>query len=191
MQARFEYLEDSELIMVNLDIYHDERGELSEIYNMNQFHEFGICDEFIHEVESISKFNVIRGFHYQSRKNALSKLIRVLEGCFQCVFLDIRHSSDTYGKVYSYVLSDKRQMIYVPIGYALAIQSLYDVNYFIYKMSNTFVSEESRAINTQIGVDDLDLNNIFTRYIDSGNVILSEKDMNAPIWNDYCKDPEY
>ena len=82
-------------------------------------------------------------------------------------------------------------MIYVPIGYALAIQSLYDVNYFIYKMSNTFVSEESRAINTQIGVDDLDLNNIFTRYIDSGNVILSEKDMNAPIWNDYCKDPEY
>jgi len=159
MQFEFKKIEDSEVIVVKLDTYNDERGELSEIYNREQFYTGGIYDDFIHEVENKSKFNVIRGLHYQAKGNALSKLIRVVKGCYRCVFIDIRESSDNYGSMYSYVLDDLKEMVYVPVGYALGIQSFDHINHFIYKMSKSYDHEQARSINPIRGTQALVLSN--------------------------------
>jgi dTDP-4-dehydrorhamnose 3,5-epimerase len=222
MKLEFDKIEKSELILVRMDTHSDERGEVSEIYNREQFYTGGIYDDFIHEVENYSHFNTIRGLHYQAKENAISKLIRVVVGCYRCVFVDIRQSSDNYGCMYSYMLEDLKEMIYVPIGYALGIQALHHDNHFIYKMSKTYNHKYARSINPTKGIESLvDSENNSLSFIYKKNIIknlsrfqntgalsniyslnsdnpmrwinpsVSDKDDNAPTWEDYLKNPEY
>ena len=198
MRLKFKQIETSDIIRISMDTHSDNRGEVSEIYNQNQFHQHGILDSFIHEVENRSKFNVVRGFHYQARENQLSKLIRVVSGCYKCVFIDIRQSSDKLGTVYSQILDNYKEMVYVPIGYALGIQSLDHTNHFIYKMSQTYEHSYARSINPLKGTQSLldSDGNSLSSILDEGTSSLpppevSETDKNAPLWDEYLKKPEY
>ena len=198
MLFKFKQIETSDIIRISMDTHSDNRGEVSEIYNQNQFYQHGILDNFIHEVENRSKFNVVRGFHYQARENQLSKLIRVVSGCYKCVFIDIRQSSDKLGTVYSHILDNYKEMVYVPIGYALGIQSLDHTTHFIYKMSQTYEHSYARSINPLKGTQSLldSDGNSLSSILDEGTSSLpppedSETDKNAPLWDEYLKKPEY
>jgi len=147
VQLKFEQIGGSDIVLIKMDSYSDQRGEVSEVYNQQQFHQYGICDDFVHEAENRSKFNVIRGLHYQAKENQISKLIRVLNGSYKCVFIDIRQSSQELGRVYCHYLADQKEMVYLPVGYAIGIQSFDHTNHFIYKMSGAYDHQYARSIN--------------------------------------------
>ena len=104
--------------LMKLELHSDFRGNFYEIYNKKKFYKFGIKDEFVQDNISISKKNVLRGMHY-TINNPQSQLLTVLEGkIFDCL-VDLRKSSKSFGKFFSFILeSKKKNQIYMPPGIA-------------------------------------------------------------------------
>ena len=73
----------------------DFRGNLRETYNKKIIN----WDKFIFEYATISKKNVLRGFHFQ-HKHQQSKLITVIKGKILDCVIDLRRNSSTFGKIF-------------------------------------------------------------------------------------------
>lgn len=99
----------------------DSRGAIVNIFNKNEL--FGLFEgfgelNFIHQ--TLSKRDVLRGFHYQAEKPQ-SRLLRVSYGAIYDVILDLRKSSSTFGKWQAEILtSDNPSSIWLPAGVAHA-----------------------------------------------------------------------
>ena len=77
----------------------DPRGMLREIYKKKIIK----WDNLIFDYVTISKKNVLRGFHFQS-KFTQAKFVNVLKGKILDVVVDLRKSSRTFGKSFSIIL---------------------------------------------------------------------------------------
>ena len=74
--------------------------------------------KFNHDKFSLSKKNVLRGMHLQT-KNPQAKFISVVKGKILDVVIDCRKKSKTYGKHFKIILSDQNcKSLYVPAGFA-------------------------------------------------------------------------
>ena len=82
------------LKIVQSKIYRDNRGLLKEIFKQKLFKN----DDFIFNIVSCSKKNVIRGFHIQT-KFKQAKYVSVLKGAILDVALDLRKGSKTFGQL--------------------------------------------------------------------------------------------
>ena len=113
--------------------FKDNRGFFRELYLRKH-----INKELIFDVMSLSKKNVIRGLHLQTKKPQ-AKLITVLKGKIFDVCLDCRKNSKTFGKYFSKEINaDNRNMIYVPSGFAHGFISLTDNSELIYLVSSPY-----------------------------------------------------
>ena len=66
----------------------------------------------------MSKFNVLRGMHYQIKYEQI-KLVRVLKGEIFDVVVDLRRKSKYFGKWFGFNLSYRNMLqIYIPKGFA-------------------------------------------------------------------------
>jgi dTDP-4-dehydrorhamnose 3,5-epimerase len=75
--------------------------------------------EFVQENESLSRFGVVRGLHYQEDPHAQSKYIRVVEGEIFDVAVDIRRESPTLGQAFCLNLSsENKKQLFIPKGFA-------------------------------------------------------------------------
>ena len=84
---------------------------------------------------SLSKKNVIRGLHIQTKKPQ-AKVITVVSGKIMDVAVDLRKNSKTFGKYYSLIISDKSDYsFYVPEGFAHGFLCLSDECIVHYKCS--------------------------------------------------------
>ena len=81
--------------------YRDKRGYLKELLSENK-----IKKKFVLSILSFSKKNVLRGLHFQT-KNPQGKYVTVLKGKIFDVAVDLRKNSNTFGKYFSCVLSEK------------------------------------------------------------------------------------
>ena len=115
----------------------DSRGLLREIYKKKIIK----WNNLIFDYVTISKKNVLRGFHIQS-KFSQAKFVNVLKGKILDVVVDLRKSSKTFGKSFSIILSEKNCLsLYIPEGFAHAYYT-YDNNSVIYyKLSNYYHPE--------------------------------------------------
>ena len=112
----------------------DFRGSLRETYNKKIID----WDKFIFEYTTISKKNVLRGFHFQY-KHQQSKLVTVIKGKILDWVIDLRKNSRTFGKTFSIVLSgDNCKSLYVPKGFAHAYFSIQKMNVIYYKLSDYY-----------------------------------------------------
>lgn len=102
----------------NLKKFTDNRGIFYEIYKSKRYKQIQINDKFVQNSISISKKNVLRGFHY-TINNSQSQLLTILEGkIFDCI-VDLRKKSKTFKKVFTFILSSKKNnQIYMPSGMA-------------------------------------------------------------------------
>ncbi|HOO42138.1 MAG TPA: dTDP-4-dehydrorhamnose 3,5-epimerase [Bacteroidales bacterium] len=100
-------------------VYRDERGYFMESFLRESFsRHIGLID-FVQENESMSRFGVTRGLHYQADPYAQSKYIRVVEGKIFDVAVDIRPESPTRGKVFCLDLSaENKKQLFIPKGFA-------------------------------------------------------------------------
>ena len=121
----------SGLIIYQRVSYNDSRGYFREL-----FFEKSLNKKFIFDYISLSKKNVIRGLHLQT-KNPQGKLITVLNGKIFDIALDCRKQSKTFGKYFKIILSDKNnKSLFIPEGFAHGFCSLTNNSILHYKCTN-------------------------------------------------------
>ena len=112
----------------------DFRGSLRETYNKKIIN----WNKFIFEYATISKKNVLRGFHFQ-HKHQQSKLVIVIKGKILDWVIDLRRNSSTFGKTFSIILSENNcKSLYIPRGFAHAYFSMQQENVIYYKLSDYY-----------------------------------------------------
>ncbi|MBE0538691.1 MAG: dTDP-4-dehydrorhamnose 3,5-epimerase [Ignavibacterium sp.] len=172
------------LLIIKPKVFGDDRGYFFESYNKDNFIKTGIDVEFLQDNISKSKKSTIRGLHYQIGEKAQGKLCKVVFGKVLDVAVDIRFGSPTYGKHFSYELSEENHaQLWIPPGFAHGFSVLSDEAIFSYKCTALYSKEHERAII----FNDPDLN------IDwkVENPIVSEKDFKAPFFKNIEKEFTY
>ena len=111
----------------------DNRGSLRETYNKKLLNK-----KFVFEYCTTSKKNILRGFHFQT-KFQQSKYVNVLKGKILDVVIDLRKNSQTFGKSFKIVLSQKNATsLFIPKGFAHAYFSYDTENIIYYKLDNFY-----------------------------------------------------
>ena len=176
---RMKYIETeiAGLWIIEPKVLSDSRGYFMESFKQEVFNQNVGKVDFIQENESGSSRGVLRGLHYQLAPYSQAKLVRVIEGTVLDVAVDLRKGSPTFGKYMAVELSgqNKRQF-YIPQGFAHGFHVLSERAVFTYKVDNPYMPSHERSLrfdDSQIGID--------WRITDPENVILSEKDKNAPL----------
>lgn len=165
------------VIIINHDVYEDQRGFFKETYQKNKFDEIGIKYDFVQDNFSFSNKNVIRGLHFQKLKPQ-GKLIWCPYGKVLDVVLDINPSSKTFGKHISVELESNIPLsIWVPPGYAHGFSVLSDSAMFCYKCTDFYNPDDEFGVRW----NDKDLK------IDWGinDPIISSKDDSFPSLKEY------
>ena len=112
----------------------DSRGNLRETFRKKIIK----WDNLIFDYTTVSKKNVLRGFHFNS-KFPQAKFVTVLKGKILDYVIDLRKKSKTFGKSFSIILSDSNcKSLYIPKGFAHAYYSFSSLNIIYYKLSNYY-----------------------------------------------------
>ena len=149
-------------------------------YNEKKFEELtGLNGHFVQDNISKSSFGVLRGLHLQKGDYAQAKLVSCLEGKVWDIAVDLRKDSPSFGQWYGMELSaDNKLQFYVPRGFAHGFVVLSETAIFSYKCDNLYNKESEGSVK----YNDPDLN--IDWKISEADMILSEKDKNAPLFKD-------
>jgi dTDP-4-dehydrorhamnose 3,5-epimerase len=135
-----------EVLIIEPDLYGDDRGYFMESWNFNKYASFGIELPFVQDNYSYSKYGVLRGLHYQL-KRPQAKLVSVLSGSVYDVAVDIRTSSPTFGKWVGVELSrENHKQLYIPAGFAHGFKVLSESADFIYKCTDFYAPDDDYGI---------------------------------------------
>jgi dTDP-4-dehydrorhamnose 3,5-epimerase len=159
--------------------FEDSRGFFMETYQKEIFSQNGIPFDFIQDNHSFSRHGVLRGLHYQVI-HPQGKLVRAVSGEIFDVAVDLRKSSENFGKWVGTLLSAENHLqLWVPPGFAHGYYVLGEQADVLYKTTDTYHPESERCIRW----DDPDLDIHWP--IPAGDApILSEKDANGSLFID-------
>ena len=145
---KFSRVEIPDVIIIEPDVFTDERGYFFESFKQNELNEFlGYDVNFCQDNESKSTYGVLRGLHYQEPPFAQAKLVRVIQGSVLDVAVDIRKGSPTFGKHISIELNDQNKMqLFMPRGFAHGFITLSETAIFSYKVDSCFNSKSEKGI---------------------------------------------
>ena len=137
-----------ELIVIEPEVFEDERGFFFEAFNQKKFnHLLGGDITFVQDNHSKSKQGVLRGLHYQAAPFAQAKLVRVVSGEIFDVAVDIRMESPSYGQWSGEILSaQNKKQLWIPEGFAHGFLVLSDEAEVLYKSTNFYAPEHERTI---------------------------------------------
>ena len=126
------------VVVIEPQVFGDDRGYFMETYQKDQFAAAGIDKEFVQDNQSRSTRGVLRGLHFQ-KNHTQGKLVRVTKGEVYDVAVDCRPHSATFGKWVGVTLSeDNKKMFYIPEGFAHGFLVLSDVAEFCYKCTDVY-----------------------------------------------------
>lgn len=148
------HLEIEGLLLIEPDVYTDNRGYFIELFSEEKFSRMNLPDTFCQDNLSVNKKNVIRGLHFQLDPFVQGKLVRVLKGAVLDVAVDLRADSPTFGKHVSVLLNDSsNHILWVPAGFAHGFSVLEDQTIFHYKCTGYY----NKTAESGIRYDDADL----------------------------------
>ena len=157
--------------------YGDGRGYFFESFHRDRFKENGINFEVAQVNQSLSSAGVVRGLHLQLPPFAQAKLVRVISGEVLDIVVDVRPSSETYGKHFSCLLnSEKNNILYVPKGFAHGFISRKET-VFQYLVDEVYNREYERGIqwnDPELGID-----------WQISSPVVSEKDQGLPTFEEF------
>lgn len=85
--------------------------------------------------------------HLQRSPHAEAKLVRCTQGKIYDVIIDLRFDSPTYKKWKAVILSEERRnMLYIPEGFAHGFQTLANNTEVFYQISAPFVAESAFGV---------------------------------------------
>ena len=135
------------LLVFAPEIYEDDRGYFFESWNKKIFKKLGLNYEFNQDNQSLSKYGVLRGLHFQNPPYAQGKLVRVVKGKVLDVVVDIRSDSSTYGSHYKIELSETNKLIFwIPPGFAHGFITLENDTIFSYKCTSVYNKQSEQAL---------------------------------------------
>jgi len=166
------------VLIVLPKVFGDARGWFYESWAERDYLEAGISAKFIQDNQSFSKEKgTLRGIHFQNGASAQAKLVRCTRGKVLDIAVDLRKGSPTYAKWTGVELSEEnKKQFFIPRGFGHAFLTLTDDVEFCYKTDNYYDAAADRSIrydDPAIGVE-----------WGAGELILSEKDKNAPLLKD-------
>lgn len=165
------------LFVIEPRIFGDDRGYFFEVFSERVFRsETGLDIHFVQDNESRSVKGVLRGLHFQNPPHAQDKLVRVVSGKVQDVAVDLRAGSPTFGKYHSEILdAERKNMLFIPAGFAHGFLSLEDNTVFQYKCSRFYEPSSEASVfwnDPAIGIEWM---------LPGFDYIISEKDRKAPL----------
>jgi dTDP-4-dehydrorhamnose 3,5-epimerase len=127
-------------LVLEPEIYEDERGFFARSFSAREFESHGVNPRV---AECNISFNrrrfTVRGMHFQHAPYAQAKLVRCIAGAIYDVILDLRRDSETFGRWIGVELSaDNQLMLYVPEGFAHGFQTLADDTEVFYQVSEYY-----------------------------------------------------
>ncbi len=144
-----------EVVIVEPQLYRDDRGFFLETYNQERYRQGGIDVVFVQDNHSQSVRDTVRGLHAQLRRPQ-GKLLRVIRGEIYDVAVDIRVGSPRYLQWAAVTLSaDNFRQVYIPPGFAHGFCVTSDVAEVEYKCSDLYDPEDELRIlwnDPEIGV---------------------------------------
>lgn len=165
-----------DVIVIEPDVFGDERGFFMESWNRQRYRDAGITDDFVQDNFSLSRRGILRGMHFQNPK-AQGKLVSALQGEVLDVAVDLRTASPTFKRWVAVVLSseNKRQM-FVPPGFAHGFLVLSETALFHYKCTELYARAHERSFRW----DDPEIGIAWP----VREPVLSERDKRAPLFRD-------
>jgi len=122
-------------------VFGDERGFFMETWNAAAFRDLGLDRDWVQDNHSHSQRGVLRGLHFQN-PDAQGKLVRVARGAVFDVAVDLRRSSEQFGKWVAVELSAaNKRMFWVPEGFAHGFLTLEDDTDFLYKCTAPYARQ--------------------------------------------------
>lgn len=166
------------LLIIEPQVFGDNRGWFFESYSKQKLIELGIDCEFVQDNHSYSsQKGTLRGLHFQLDPKAQAKLIRCTRGSIMDVAVDLRVGSPTYKRWFSLELSaENKRQLFIPKGFAHGFLTLTDDVEVQYKTDEYYAPVYDRSI----AYNDPEIN--ITWGIKEP--ILSAKDKNAPLLRD-------
>jgi dTDP-4-dehydrorhamnose 3,5-epimerase len=161
-------------------VFGDARGYFFESFSEREFKEKLGDIRFVQDNESMSKFGVMRGLHFQRPPYAQSKLVRCVKGEVMDVAVDIRKGSPTYGQHVAVRLSaDNHLQFFIPQGFAHGFSVLSESVIIQYKCNEFYHPEADGGISILDESLDIDWG------ITLEEALLSEKDTKHPKLADF------
>jgi dTDP-4-dehydrorhamnose 3,5-epimerase len=161
-------------------VFEDARGYFFESFSQREFDEKVYPVTFVQDNESMSRYGVMRGLHFQRPPYTQSKLMRCVRGAVLDVAVDIRKGSPTYGQHVAVELSEaNRRQFFIPKGMAHGFAVLSDIAVFQYKCDEFYHPEADGGISildNSLGID---------WRIPTAQAILSDKDTKHPLLQDF------
>ncbi len=174
------------LVIIEPKVFKDARGYFFESFSQREFEEKVRKINFVQDNESMSKYGVMRGLHFQRPPFTQSKLVRCVRGRAIDVAVDIRKGSPTFGQHVAVELSeDNHRQFFVPRGFAHGFAVLSDTAVFQYKCDNFYAPEADGGISIMdksLGID---------WHIPVDKAILSEKDIKHLCLKDFDSPFDY
>ena len=170
----------TDCLIIEPDIFEDERGYFFEGFNHKKFTKETGVDFHVKQInQSRSSRGVLRGLHFQTGKMAQAKLVSCMEGELLDVAVDLRKDSPTYGEHAVVRLSaENKKQLYIPKGMAHGFLFLSDQAKLMYLVDELY----SREHDTGIMFNDPDLN--ISWGMSEDEMILSQKDQTLPLLKD-------
>ena len=163
------------VVIIDPRVCGDERGYFVESFSERDFFEQVKETRFVQDNESMSRYGVLRGLHFQKSPYAQSKLVRVVKGAVLDVAVDIRKGSSTFGKYVAVELTgENHRQVFIPRGFAHGFVVLEENTIFQYKCDNFYAPEYEAAI----AWDDPDLG--IDWKLSADEIVLSAKDTLNP-----------
>ena len=151
---KIRHLEMEGLLLIEPDVYADNRGYFIELFNEKIFSGLNLPAAYCQDNLSVNKKNVIRGLHFQDKPFAQGKLVRVIKGAVLDVVVDLREESPSFGKHLSMLLTEaNNHLLWIPAGFAHGFAVIEDQTVFHYKCTEYY----NRSAENGIRFDDDDL----------------------------------
>ena len=143
---RFVPTELPEVVVVEPQVFGDERGFFMETWHAEKFAAGGLDVRFVQDNHSRSAQGILRGLHYQLTRPQ-GKLVRVVAGEIFDVAVDLRRSSPTFGRWVGVTLSaENRRQLWVPAGFAHGFYVTGDCAEVVYKCSDLYQPSDEYSL---------------------------------------------
>lgn len=124
------------VLLITPSVFKDHRGSYVETYNEKLYWEKGIGIKFVQDDVVVSRKNVLRGIHGDSKT---WKLISCLHGKIYAVVVNCDVKSKNFGKWQAFLLSDKnRWQVLVPPQHGNSYLALSKMSVYHYKQSTYY-----------------------------------------------------
>jgi dTDP-4-dehydrorhamnose 3,5-epimerase len=144
--VRFHPTPIADVILIEPQVFGDERGFFMETWRADKFAAAGIDSEFVQDNHSRSTQWTLRGMHLQV-EHTQGKLVRVAAGSVFDTVVDLRRGSPTFGRWWGTELSEQnRLMLWVPPGLAHGILITSASADFIYKCTDIYSPAHERTL---------------------------------------------